>query len=61
MGTWDTLAEPLVKLQLGEQGKEVNLLVVKLQLGEQGKEVNFSGGYRGLSLYATSRMITHRC
>lgn len=41
MGTWDTLAEPLVKLQLGEQGKEVNLLVVKLQLGEQGKEVNF--------------------
>lgn len=41
LGTWDTLAEPLVKLQLGEQGKEVNLLVVKLQLGEQGKEVNF--------------------
>lgn len=41
MGNWDTLAEPLVKLQLGEQGKEVNLLVVKLQLGEQGKEVNF--------------------
>lgn len=27
MGTWDTLAEPLVKLQLGEQGKEVNFLV----------------------------------